>query len=136
MKTGPKHIDLNIQTITTKHQYNIDDMIAMFGERIEPAIYYEENNGRWSLKSKHTTINKCAKGLDMKKMSKLCRKLKNKDIKEAYRFYYGILLAPWVLEPQPQVLNVMYCADIDFSKFRGEIAQMIDSNDRVTETNV
>lgn len=134
MKKGPEHIDLKLKTIITKHQYNIDDMIAMFGDRIKKAVYYEEHNDRWSLKTKLQTTNKCAKGLIMKKMSSICKKSKNKDIEEAYRYYIGILIAPYTIQTASPVIDIIYSADIDFSKYQGD--QMIQEDDRVIKANV
>jgi len=137
MKTenvGIRELNLHIKTIIPKHQYNIDDMVAMFGKRIESAIYYEEKNSRWFITKKIESTKK-PMGLIMKKMGKLCKKRKNKDIAEAYRYYYGTLIAPWILEQSP-VIDVMYSADIDFAKYQHELAQINHSDDRVIKTNV
>ena len=71
-------------------EYNIDDMIQMFGDRIMPAIHEYEDGG---------------KGLIIIEMRKLFRKWKtNADIKAAYRHYYGYILVPWVVVNQPPII--------------------------------
>lgn len=73
------------------NEYNIDDMISMFGDRI-----------------KNVTIkfNDNSMGIDAKKMAKLIEKWKfwNKDIREAYKKYYGMILAPYIIVNEPPIL--------------------------------
>ena len=82
-------IDLKLETKKVG-EYNIDDMIQMFGDRIKPAIHENENGG---------------KGLIIVEMRKLFRKWKtNADIKAAYRHYYGYILVPWVIVNNPPII--------------------------------
>lgn len=88
MENIPK-IDLKMETKKVG-EYNIDDMIQMFGDRIKPAIHENENGG---------------KGLIAVEMRKLFRKWKtNADIKAAYKHYYGYLLVPWVVVNHPPIV--------------------------------
>jgi hypothetical protein len=81
-------------TVETKKvgQYNIDDMVKMFGNRIKFGIYYENNKPY---------------ALICKKMSKICKKWKfwNKDIRKAYKNYSGYILAPYIIINKPAIIN-------------------------------
>lgn len=83
--------EINIVTKTVNiGEYNIDDMIQMFGTRIEKAVYQEENY----------------KGLDSKKISKIIKKWKfwNNDIRIAYKKYTGYILAPYIIINEPPIV--------------------------------
>jgi hypothetical protein len=83
---------INIKTTTTKvGEYNIDQMIEMFGKRIDGAIYTDIDGH---------------KGLNLKQMYKICKKWKfwNKDIRLAYNRYYGYCLAPnLIINEMPEI---------------------------------
>ena len=73
-------ITLNLKTVKVG-EYNIEDMISMFGDRIKSAIYCDNEN---------------RKSLRTAEMQKLIEKQENVDIKEAYKHYFGTILAPYV----------------------------------------
>lgn len=98
--------EVNLKLETKKFgQYSIDDMINMFGKRISKALDCTEpnQNGRTYL------------ALNMKKMSKICKRWKfwNRDIREAYRHYYGMVLAPFVIINHPPIISCGYDKDIE-----------------------
>jgi hypothetical protein len=81
-------ITLDLKT-TKVGEYNVEDMILMFGDRITPAIYCDNEN---------------RKGIIMKEMQKILEKEENIDIKEAYKNYFGYLLAPYIMMNEPPVI--------------------------------
>src|ERR1035437_1467381 len=73
------------------NEYNIDDMISMFGDRIKNVTVKFTDNSM---------------GIDTKKIAKLIKKWKfwNKDIRKAYKKYYGMILAPYIIVNEPPIL--------------------------------
>lgn len=84
-------ITLKIKTVKVG-KYNIDDMVQLFGKRIDSAIYVDDHS----------------KGLVAKKMNKLCKKWKfwNNDIRNAYKQYYGIIRMPYsIIHETPLIIE-------------------------------
>jgi len=113
-------IDLKMEIVKVG-EYNIDDMIKMFGDRLKNAIYVDENQK--------------PVGLIMKKMAKKCKKWKywNADIRKAYRKYYGLLLAPYIIVQGEPI--ICYSADIDGAAISKMLSKEISSRYKLTEIN-
>ena len=93
-------------------QYNIENMISMFGKRIKNCIYYE--NGK-------------PMGIISKEIYKLTKKWKfwNNDIAVAYKKYYGNILAPYLFINNPTVIvndsnnnDILFNKRISMSKYK------------------
>ena len=84
--------------------YNIEDMEKMFGNRIKKAIHIEiDDNG------------KITKAIIFKEIKKICKPWKfwNKDIREAYKKYQGIILVPWIIINNPPLIQYKQPTKID-----------------------
>jgi hypothetical protein len=92
------------------NEYGIDEMISMFGDRIKSAVF------KWDDGSK---------GIDAKKMGKLIKKWKfwNKDIREAYKNYYGIILAPYIIVNKPPVIMCGVNSEVLMKPLNKEISE-------------
>jgi hypothetical protein len=88
------NVELNSRKIG---EYNIEDMIKMFGDRIKNVVFVWEDGN---------------KGIDAKKMVKIIRNWKfwNKDIRLAYKNYYGLILAPFLIIERP-IIKPIYNID-------------------------
>jgi len=81
--------EINIKLDTKKvGEYTIEDMKKMFCKRISKAVF--ENK---------TDNCRIYEGLIAKEMSKICKRWKfwNKDIRNAYKNYNGLILAPYTI---------------------------------------
>ena len=64
-------------------------MIAMFGDRISSAVFIDDKN---------------RKSLRMAVMCDIIKEENNADIKEAYKHYFGYMLAPYIMINDPQII--------------------------------
>lgn len=120
MKNKIPEIKLEITTkkVPDDDRYTIEDIVKLFGNRIKKAIVEEKN------KNNHIYC-----GLKSKEMSKICKRWKfwNRDIRRAWKKYFGNIFVPYVIVNKPPVVVFdPHCEDVINKMIKAEFYERIE----------